>query len=232
MIDFTPKLQNLIQRVGISSLKALSRVTGVSERQILRLRRGEVEKMRVEVLLRLSQALQVSLDELITTFSQQNLFPTPPKFAGGSIPPATSLQSALPNQEELFKRIADLEREYSLLQERIKEQTETLQQKFQQESLQLLESFLVQFPTAAQKARENKQLPAVNILPLVQKPLEKLLQAWGVEVIEKVGNELPYEPQFHQLIKGTAQPGDKVKVQNVGYRQGNKLLHRVRVFAE
>ncbi len=214
MIDFTPQLQNLIQQVGISSLKALSHVTGVSERQILRLRRGEVEQMRVEVLLKLSQVLQVSLDELITTFSQQNSL------------------SPLPNQEGLYKRIADLEREYSLLQEQIAQQSDKLQQQFQQESLQLLESFLVQFPTAAQKARENPQLPAVNILPLIQKPLEKLLQAWDVEIMEKVGNELPYEPQFHQLIRGNAQPGDKVKVQNVGYRQGEKLLYRVRVFAE
>ncbi len=221
MIDFTPKLQNLIQQVGISSLKALSRVTGVSERQILRLRRGEVEQIRVEVLLKLSQALQVSLSELITTFSQHN-FSSPEK----------TPSSPLSNQEGLFKRITDLEREYSLLQQQITQQSETLQQQFQQESLQLLESFLVQFPTAAQKARENPQLPAVNILPLVQKPLEKLLQAWGVEVMEKVGDELPYEPQFHQLIKGTAQPGDKVKVQNVGYRQGEKLLYRVRVCAE
>jgi transcriptional regulator with XRE-family HTH domain len=214
MIDFTPQLQNLIQQVGISSLKALSRVTGVSERQILRLRRGEVEQMRVEVLLKLSQVLQVSLDELITTFSQQNSLSPPP------------------NQEGLYKRIADLEREYSLLQEQIAQQRDKLRQQFQQESLQLLESFLIQFPTAAQKARENPQLPAVNILPLIQKPLEKLLQAWDVEVMEKVGNELPYEPQFHQLIKGSAQPGDKVKVQNVGYRQGEKLLYRVRVVTE
>ncbi|PAX49825.1 helix-turn-helix domain-containing protein [Brunnivagina elsteri] len=214
MIDFTPKLQNLIQQVGISSLKALSRVTGVSERQILRLRRGEVEQMRVKVLLQLSQVLQVSLDELITIFSQQ------------------SSLSPLPNQEGLCKRIADLEREYSLLQEQIAQQSHILQQQFQQESLQLLESFLVQFPTAAQKARENPQLPAVNILPLIQKPLEKLLQAWDVEVMEKVGDELPYEPQFHQLIRGNAQPGDNVKVLNVGYRQGEKLLYRVRVFTE
>jgi transcriptional regulator with XRE-family HTH domain len=218
MIDFTPKLQNLIQQVGISSLKALSRVTGVSERQILRLRRGEVEQMRVEVLIKLSQALKLSLDELITTFSQQNLSPNP--------------QSPLPNREELCKRIADLEGEYLRLQGQIAQQSDKLQQQFQQESLQLLESFLVQFPTAAQKARENPQLPAVNILPLIQKPLEKLLQAWGVEIMENVGDELPYKPQFHQLIRGNAQPGDKVKVQNVGYRQGEKLLYRVRVFAE
>ncbi|MEA5569776.1 helix-turn-helix domain-containing protein [Calothrix sp. UHCC 0171] len=213
MIDFTPKLQSLIQQVAIPSLAALSRVSGVSERQILRLRRGEVEKMRIEVVLQLSQVLQVSLDELVTTFSQQShLLPAP-----------TS------NQKELCQRIADLEREYLLLQQQLEQQSEKLQQQFQQESLQLLESFLVQFPTAAQKARENPQLPAVNMLPLIQKPLKKLLQAWGVEVMGNVGEELCYEPQFHQLVKGSAEPGDKVTVQNVGYRQGDKLLYRVRV---
>ncbi len=52
---YTQKLQNLMQRVGISSFKALSRAAGVSERQILRLRQGKLEQMRVDVLLKLSQ---------------------------------------------------------------------------------------------------------------------------------------------------------------------------------
>ncbi len=76
----------------------------------------------------------------------------------------------------------------------LEEQREVLLQEFQQSSLQLLESLLLQWPTAAQKAQENPQLAAVKILPLVQKPLEKLLQAWGVEAIAPVGAEIPYDP--------------------------------------
>jgi molecular chaperone GrpE (heat shock protein) len=125
--------------------------------------------------------------------------------------------------------MTDLRKEYDRLQLQLQQQQLSLQQEFQQSSLQLLESLLLQFPTAAQKARENPQLPALNIVPLVQKPLERLLQQWGVEAIALVGAELPYDPQLHQLMDGNAQPGEIVKVRYTGYRQGDKLLYRAKV---
>ncbi|WP_414563287.1 MULTISPECIES: nucleotide exchange factor GrpE [unclassified Anabaena] len=211
MTNYTEKLQNLMQRVNVSSFKALSRHAGVSERQILRLRQGKLEQMRLEVLLKLAPVLQVSLSELVETFSPVPIAPDP--------------QAPVSTHQE----IADLTTEYqrSLLQ--LQQQREVLQQEFQQSSLQLLESLLLQWPTAAQKATENPQLAAVKIVPLVQKPLEKLLQAWGIEAIAPVGSEVSYNPQLHQLIEGTAQPGDSVKVRYIGYLQGDKLLYRAKV---
>lgn len=211
-MDFTRKLQDLMQRVKISSFKALSRTAGISERQILRLRRFGIEQMRMDVLLKLSQALQVSLSELVATFSQVDFV----------------RDKGAPTQE-LLQQIADLKREYSLCQSQLLLQRQVLLQEFQQSSLQLLESLLLQFPTAAQKARENPHLPAINIVPLVLKPLERLLQQWEVEAIAPVGAELPYDPLLHQLIEGTAQPGETVKVRYSGYRQGEKLLYRAKV---
>ncbi|MEH2383043.1 MAG: nucleotide exchange factor GrpE [Nostoc sp.] len=208
----TQKLQDLMQQVGISSFKALSRAAGVSERQLLRLRQGKLEQMRLDVLLKLSPVLKMPLNELITTFSTVELLQ----------------QKAAPTQE-LLEEIADLRKEYQRSQLQLEQQREILLQEFQQSSLQLLESLLLQWPTAAQKAQENPQLAAVKIVPLVQKPLEKLLQAWGVEAIAPVGAELPYNPQLHQLIKGTAQLGEIVKVRYTGYLQGEKLLHRAKV---
>ncbi len=213
--DFTPQLQELIQKVGISSLKALIRAAGVSERQLLRLRRGEVQQMRVDVLLKLSSVLKLSLSELIIKFSDQTI--------------NVETNTVKTNEAELLKKIADLEREYSIKDKQLSEQREILKQEFQQGSLQLLESLLLQFPTAAHKARENPQLPAVNILPLVQKPLERLLQDWGIDAIASVGDEIPYNPQFHQLMEGAAQLGEIVKVRYLGYRQGEKLLYRAKV---
>ncbi|MUG99407.1 nucleotide exchange factor GrpE [Scytonema sp. UIC 10036] len=210
--NFTQKLQNLMQRVEISSFKALSRSAGVSERQIFRLRQLGVEQMRVDVLLKLSQALKVSLNEFIAIFSQLEL-----------------VKEAEPSSQELLKQITDIRKEYDRLQDQLQQQRQVLIQEFQQSSLQLLESLLLQFPTAAYKARENTQLPAVNILPLIQKPLDKLLQEWGVEAIAPVGVELPYDPQMHQLMEGNAQPGEIVKVRYTGYRQGDKLLYRAKV---
>ncbi|WP_026734042.1 nucleotide exchange factor GrpE [Fischerella sp. PCC 9605] len=209
---YTQRLQDLMQRVGISSFKALSRATGVSERQILRLRRFGVDQMRVDVLLKLSPALQVSLHELVATFSAQDL-----------------VRDRGAPTSELSQRMTDLRKEYDRLQLQLQQQQLSLQQEFQQSSLQLLESLLLQFPTAAQKARENPQLPALKIVPLVQKPLERLLQQWGVEAIALVGAELPYDPQLHQLMDGNAQPGEIVKVRYTGYRQGDKLLYRAKV---
>jgi molecular chaperone GrpE (heat shock protein) len=206
------KLQDLMQQVGISSFKALSRAAGVSERQLLRLRQGKLEQMRVDVLLKLSPVLQMPLNELIATFSTLEL----------------SQEKAAPNQE-LLQEIIDLRKEYQRSQLQQEQQREILLQELQQSTLQLLESLLLQWPTAAQKVQENPQLAAVKIVPLVQKPLEKLLQAWGVEAIAPVGAELPYNPQLHQLMEGTSLPGEIVKVRYTGYLQGEKLLYRAKV---
>ncbi|MEB3182310.1 MAG: nucleotide exchange factor GrpE [Nostocaceae cyanobacterium] len=216
--DFTHQLQQLMQRVGVSSLKALSRAAGVSERQLLRLRRGEVEQMRVDVLYKLSQVLEISLSELVAAFSDKQLD------WGNSTPTEPAKVS-----QELLKEITEFKKEYQRLQGKLEEQREALLQEFQQSSLQALESLLLQFPTAAYRAQQDPQLAAVKIVPLVQKPLEKLLQQWGVEAIAPVGVEIPYNPQWHQLMEGTVQPGELVKVRYTGYRQGEKLLSRVKV---
>lgn len=200
--NFTHQLQQLMQRVGVSSFKQLSRTAGVSERQVMRLRRGEVAQMRVETLVKLSQVLKVSASELLATFGQI----------------------------EAESGVVALRQEYQRLQTQLEQQGETLKQEFQQSSLQALESFLIFWPTAAYKAQENPQLPAVNLLRLVS-PVEKLVQQWGVEAIASVGEEIAYDPQLHQLIEGTAQPGQTVRVRNIGYRHREKLLHRVKVSA-
>jgi len=55
------------------------------------------------------------------------------------------------------------------------------------------------------------------------------LEHWGVESIAPVGAQIPYNPQQHQLMEGTAEPGEPVKVRYTGYRQGDKLLYRAKV---
>jgi molecular chaperone GrpE (heat shock protein)/DNA-binding Xre family transcriptional regulator len=215
--NFTHLLQDLMQQVGISSFKALSRVSGASERQILRLRQGKVEQMRVDVLLKLSQALQITLDEIVVSFS------------GLSINQELNQPGLPTTEQELLQQIAELKTEYERSRLALEQQRDTLQQEFQQTSWQILESLLLQWPTAAHKAQENPQLAAIKIVPLVQKPLEKLLQTWGIEAIATVGTEVPYNPQWHQLMEGNAQPGNLVKVRYTGYRQGEKLLYRAKV---
>ncbi len=201
--DYTHLLQQFMQQVGVSSYRELSRITGVSEKQLRRLRQGNVSQLRVETLLKLAQALQVSASELLTTFSTAE-------------------------RGDKTETVTALKQEYQRLQQQMEQQRETLKQEFQQSSLQVLESWLVQWPTAAYAAQQNQQLPAVRLLPLVR-PVEQLLQQWGVEAIASVGVELPYDPQWHQLMEGTAQPGELVRVRYTGYRIGEKLLYRVKV---
>lgn len=206
---FTDSLQQLMASVNVTSFQALSRKAGVSEKQLRRLRKGEVEKLRVETLLKLSQALQVSVSELLTTFSSVE---------------ATTGGFPLQNVES----IVVLKQEYQKLQEQLASQRETLKIEFQQSSLQILESWLVQWPTAAYAAGQNQQLPAVRLLPLLR-PVEQLVQEWGVEAIASVGSEIPYNPQWHQLMDGTVTPGEAVRVRYVGYRIAGNLLHRAKV---
>jgi len=204
--DYTHQLQRLMQLAGVSSVKALSRKAGVSERQVMRLRRGEVMQMLLENILKLSQALQVPVSELLATFGSGQI-----NWTTGS--PETS---------------PALQQEYERLLEQMEEQRQSLMQEFVRSSLEVLESWLIQWPTAAYAARQNAQLPAVNLLPLLR-PVEQLVQQWGVEAIAAVGAELPYDPHQHQLMELTAQPGDRIKVRYTGYRQGDRLLYRAKV---
>ena len=73
-IDFTDNLRNSMQKAGFASFKALSLAAGVSPWQILQLRRGKIALMRVEVLVKLSQVLQVSWTELVETFGIGGLY--------------------------------------------------------------------------------------------------------------------------------------------------------------
>jgi len=194
-----------MQSLGVLSFKALSQRAKVSERQIQRLRQGQADKMQVQHLHKLSQALELSLTDLIAMFSSIAV---------------DQLNSQPPNDS--------LRQEYQRLQMQLDQQREILWQEFQQSTLQSIESWLLQFPTAAYAAEQNSQVPAVRLLPLMR-PIEQLLKDWGVESIAAVGSEVPFDPQLHQLMNGTANSGDLVRIRYTGYRQGDRLLYRAKV---
>jgi DNA-binding Xre family transcriptional regulator len=198
--SYSQRLRSLLQQAKIPSLKALSRAAAVSEWQVKQLSKGQVAKMRVEPLHKLAQALQVPMVELVAGFSELAI----------ANPIAPNLQQ-----------------EYQRLQLQLDQQQETLQQEFQSTSLQILESWLIQYPTAAHAAQQ-KDVPASRLLPLMR-PVEQLIKAWGLEVIAPVGAEIPYDPQIHQLMEGNAEVGERVKVRYTGYRQSEKLLYRAKV---
>jgi molecular chaperone GrpE (heat shock protein) len=87
---------------------------------------------------------------------------------------------------------------------------------------------MLQWPTVTHAVEKNPQLPAERLLPQVR-PVEKLLQTWDIEEIAPIGAEIPYDPQQHQLMGGTAEAGQTVRVRYAGYKQGDRLLYRAKV---
>lgn len=210
--DYTLQLQQLMQQVNLASFKALSLATGISEKQIRQLRRGKIATLRVESLQKLSRVLQVPMVDLLSTFSEADVSPADDR-------------SLLANNSQ---DLEVLRQEYDRLQLKFEQQKQELWQEFQQSSLQTLESLLLQLPTAMYAAQQNPQAPAVKLLPLLR-PIDQLLQQWGIEAIATVGAEIPYDPRQHQLMEGSAEAGDRVRVRYTGYRQAEKLLYRAKV---
>ncbi len=209
------KLQKLIEKVAIVDIPTLSLVSGVSQWQISRLLHGLILNQSIATLINLSTTLQISTIELLAIFAPE-----------AALEPTEEVKNAKNDKNDLKL----LQQEYQRLQQQLEDREQTLTIEFQQNSLEILESWLIQWPTAATAANGNTELPATRLLPLV-KPIEKLIQQWGVQRISNVGEEIAYDPQYHQLMEGSAAIGEMVKVRYVGYRQGDRLLHRVQVSA-
>ncbi len=202
-LDYTLQLRELMLVKGISSFKQLSQQAGISEKQLMHLRQGKLQQMKVETLLKLSQTLGIEIADLLTKFE---------------IPTHTTIQPDL----------AGLQQEYQRLEKRLDQQKQELLQEFQQSSLQILEPWLLQWSAAAYAAQQNPQFPAKNLV-LLLRPVEQLLQDWEIEATAIVGSEIPYDPQQHQLMSGTAELGALVRVRYAGYRQRDRLLYRAKV---
>lgn len=201
--NYTSKLQQLMQKVGINSFKQLYRSTGTSAHPIDKLRSGEIATLRWQTLVKISDGLNISPIELLEIFGDRQVDS---------------------NRQEL----ATIRAEYHHLQQQFQQQRCTLQLEFQHQSLQILESFLTYFPTAKHAAANNPNFPASKLFPLVQS-IDKLIAHWDVTVIGAVGAEIAYDPQWHQLIEGTANLHELVTVRYVGYRQQDKLIFRAKV---
>lgn len=202
-------LQDLMHQVNIADLDELSQSANVARLQLIRIQRGLILNISLGAIAKIARALNISIDNLVDTFVESK----------------TSQQPQLHSNDD---SLTACQQEYQKLQEAMTHQQATLEAKFQQESLETIESWLLQWPTAATAVRQNPQLPAARLLSLVE-PVEQLLTQWDVETIATVGEEIPYNPQYHQLMKGIAQPGETVKVRYVGYRQGDKLLYKAKV---
>ncbi|MEM6252729.1 MAG: helix-turn-helix transcriptional regulator [Cyanobacteria bacterium P01_D01_bin.156] len=204
-------LQQMMQRANISSQRALAEQAGVSRWQVQQLRQGNIDTMRLAVLKKLALALECALSELLDAFDSTS----------------TGLEKTTGDPSEQ-NEVTLLRQEYARLEQRLEQQSQSLKTQFQAESLQVLESWLTYWPTAAKAAAERDGFDAKKLLPLV-KPVERLMETWDVISIGTVGEQLPYDPQQHQLARGVAQSGELVRISHVGYRHRDNLLQRTKV---
>lgn len=207
MDDRTEILRLLMKQVGISSFQILSERTGISRRAIDTLRKGNAATLRYADLAKLAEVLQIEVTEVIAKFiSDSN------------------------NPESPISEIAALREEYQRLQQKLELQKFELRSQFERETIQQLESLILQLPSAAYAAQQNPNMLAKNILPLLR-PIDALLQKWGITAIGSVGKEVNFDSQKHQLMEGSDEikEGDIAIVRYVGYMQGEKLLYRARV---
>ena len=219
--DYTTRLRSLMAAAELQSYRALSLQSGVSERQILRLRQGKAEQMRLESLVRLANTLRCPISQFLQEFSSLQL--SPKSEPGADLDEELNEGKILPAPLESVSR-----QEYERLQTQFQQQQSDLATEFQRAALYTLETWMTFWPTAVAKVEEDAQFPASRLLPLVR-PVEQLLEQWDVEAIATVGTEVAYDPTQHQLMGGTAEPGQAVRVRNVGYRHQGKLLHRAKV---
>ena len=203
-------LASLMEQVAIKDLEELSQIANISSWQLRRLQYGLIYQLSVETVVKLANALQVSLEQLLFLFTE---------------PTKSSIPSSI---TEDHKSPQLWQQEYQQLEQEMAQQADTLEAQFQQASINTIESWLLQWPTAVAAIHKNPDLPAERLIPLV-KPVKELVEKWGITTISHVGEELAYNPQWHELMNGVAEPGTKVKVRYVGYQQHDKILYKAKV---
>ena len=190
-------LQPLMNQAGLPTWAALSRASGVSAKQLRRVRQGQLAQLRMATLFQIAAALQMKPSELLAELNgDRDLDPSP---------------------EHPVNRSVDWPTESSYDPEPL-----------HRESLDRLESWLRYWPVAAATVAAGANVKPNALVKLV-KPVEQLIESWGVEAIAAIGDRLPYNPQWHQLTAGTLEPGTPVTVISPGYRYRGKLLFRAEV---
>ncbi|MBE9204742.1 helix-turn-helix domain-containing protein [Synechocystis salina LEGE 06099] len=220
-ISYRENLRQLCEQAGYPSLPKLAEAAEISSWYLSRLEWGLIAQIPLGIMVKLAIALGMTLEEL-----WQQL--------GGTMPlPEAQTNQPSESEDELLslqQTIEALETEYARLQEQLNSQSQQLESQWQQQALEILEPWLLQWPTAAAAAQQNSQWPAQKLLPLT-KPIATLLQQWQVEAIAAVGEMVPYDPQCHEFIGPGPGPeiGTMVVVRYVGYRRNDALLYRAKV---
>jgi len=233
----TQQLRSLMVEVGVTSYRALSQRAGVSLWQIQQLRQGKILQMRLEPLNKLSVCFHRPINAFIHLFLDHTIKAS---IQESERPRLKASEAELDKEKSFTSEQADaalvnvnaqyaaLQSEYDRLKRQFDHQRSQIAEAHVQEALKTLETWMMQWPTAVKATQTNDAIPANRLIPLVR-PVEALLQHWGVQAIAAVGDEVSYDPTQHQLMDGHAKPGEKVRVRYVGYTLSKRLLHRAKV---
>ncbi|MBD2392911.1 helix-turn-helix domain-containing protein [Cyanobacterium aponinum UTEX 3222] len=192
---------------GIKNYLELSRKSQVSELQFYRLEHNLIDNIPLGILKKIAFAFDISLQTLIDNLT------TPPQEI---------------SCHEIEK---DLKQECERLLKENEQLKQNIIREYQRDTITILESLLLQLPTINYAIKNNPEIPATRLLPLMQ-PVQDLLRFWGIETIGEVGETVKYDPQIHELMEDTqddTQIFEMVKIRYVGYRQGEDLLYRAKV---
>lgn len=200
-------MKQLMVKANIENYRKFSQLAQVSERQFYRIENGLIANLTLDTLTKIAQTLNLSVTDFISQFTNE---------------------SSVDNQSFSHEKLSE---EYQKLKQENNQIAENLQEEWQQATISVLESLLLQIPTISKAVEQNPQLPASRLLPLL-KPLNQLLSNWEIETIGKVGEIVNYNPLEQELIDSQGiniNEVSRVKIRYVGYQQKGKLLYRAKV---
>lgn len=126
------------------------------------------------------------------------------------------------------KEITALKQQCQQLKLELKQQSQLLKQDFQNDTLEILNSLLINYPTAQKMAEVKTDLPAKNLISLFTS-LDNLVKNWGLETIGKPWEKVAFDPQFHQPDTDDLKIGEDVYIRFVGYQNGEQILYPAKV---
>jgi molecular chaperone GrpE (heat shock protein) len=125
--------------------------------------------------------------------------------------------------EDANNQVLQLQQQCRRLRTEVQQQRDQLTIEFQYEMFEVLQTLLMNFPTATVMAEAKPTLPARNVVALFS-PLRSLLHQWGYQAIGDAWGQVFYDPQLHQPDSPDIREGELVYVRFVGYRDGDRIL--------
>lgn len=133
-------------------------------------------------------------------------------------------------QQDFYNQVTELEDKIKNLEGKCEDLTEKLENlpselinNWQQESFNLLQTLLANYPTAKSMIKLKPDLSAKNVINLL-KPLDKLLAKWGIESIGKPWERVAFNPQIHYSNEENLTPNELVYIRFIGYSHGDNIL--------